>query len=399
MAVSRESIGTLTIIMGAMIHPFVVVPIGVFVSTLYRNLKIKVLQWFCPGLCYWNRKIGFLACTTFVAKIRASSYLKLLKDWIFKGVLGKVAFFGQIFLNRFFTLNFNVYLSYVGATMYYLYKSSVSYRKFSEFPLVAKNDYKGVNFDYCHCKSTSDGEDCLTSDENLQNFFSVVPNEVVLLILMIYPIAVHFFHSLIINASPSVPLLDFILGLKTNQMKKVENLSNVDQTEEQESFVTSNGIEMERLDESAPKTHDDESSNVNVEDESYCRRKNICFKTNFDCFCFCLGILYMIGVSLTPQMFPVLLKAQPRVSSNYYTLFYNTSFIFTCILFVIQAHGIVKPKTFNIVHFLSNKMIYCMMDAQMKLESEDQHAQLMQMKKDNSRVMVNAEMTAQEVYA
>ena len=171
-SVSRESLGTLTLIMVSMIHPIISVPLGKFANCLY-NLMFE---------------------TAFKKYFQNSS-----------------SFFAK-FSRRFFTLTLNAYLTFVGGCMYYLFKSSINFRESSEFILVAMNDFKNVIFDKCKCQTKDDNPDCVNDDTNFQNYLTFLPNEVFLLLLTILPFSFHFIHALLVNSPHPVQMLDFILG-------------------------------------------------------------------------------------------------------------------------------------------------------------------------------------------
>lgn len=265
MAVSRESIGTLTAMMGAMIHPLVVVPFGIFATSLSEG-------------------IGFCKNKLFGSKLEKIA-LKI------NGVLKRV-------FARLFVMTFNAYLSLVGIAMYYLFRSSVSYRKSSDVILVAKNDYKGLIFNKCMCNDTID-EKCLNNDTNFQNLFSIVPNEIMLLIFVICPMAIHILHSLMVYSSKPVTLVEFILGSKMVKTKGVEEPDD-DLFDETESIsANENTIE----------DHDSNGDDVTVlnNKNSWCTKKVI-----FQYACCFLSIAYVIGIIFTPYFFVYMFEIRER---------------------------------------------------------------------------------------
>lgn len=141
-----------------MIHPAVVVPFGVFANVMYGIIAFCCIKPLARNICK--------------------------NEGNFQKIIG-----------RMFTLTFNAYLSFVGIAMYYLFKSSVTYRQTSEFFLVARHDFKGLIFNRCDCESKSNGTHCINTDTNFQNIFSTVPNEIILLIFMIYPMITHLVYS------------------------------------------------------------------------------------------------------------------------------------------------------------------------------------------------------------
>lgn len=258
-AVSRESLGVLTIIMGAMIHPIMVIPFGVF------------------------------------AKIISTSFEACLPNKL-KKVIAKRNNNTRRVLSRLLTLTFNAYLSFVGAAMYYLFKSSVDYRKTSENFLVAMNDFKGLIFNKCICKFKSDGEHCINKDTNFQNLLSIVPNEIILLILMIFPMVCHVMHSFFTSTQSSTNLLDFIVGQKltcaddeTSTASLEMNQINVTEAQNPENDIKSITV-IKKTDKASTKI--------------------------FQWFCCFVSLLHVIGIIFIPTLFVYMFDIRERVAGK-----------------------------------------------------------------------------------
>ena len=263
-AVSRESVGTLTITMGTMIHPIVAIPIGMTANT-----------------------ISAIAGSFVPAKME--KFLKKRSKYTIQCV------------SRLCTLTFNAYLSLVGAAMYYLFKSSVEYRKTSEYFLVALNDFKGLILNKCLCQSKSDGEHCINKDTNFQNLLSIIPNEILLLVFMIFPLICHVLHSFLKDAQPPITLYEFIVGKKMTE-------ENVAIQTNQQTYQ-----EMDQLNVMDESTPDNDAQTFKNKSHT---KKTFYLTLGFQIFCLCLFGLYVCGIIFTPRFYFYLFEERERVAGK-----------------------------------------------------------------------------------
>ena len=188
-AVSRESLGTLTFIMVGMIHPAISVTFGISARSVYTLMFQTCLKTFFQ---------------------RSHIFTK--------------------FILRFFTLTLNAYLSLIACCMYYLFEISIEFRDSSEWILIAMNDFKNVIFNACICPTIDVGDHCVNYDTNFQNYLTFLPNKTLLQLFMLIPISFHFIHSVFLFKTPPIPLLDFILGNQepTPKLDEMEELEYLD---------------------------------------------------------------------------------------------------------------------------------------------------------------------------
>ena len=170
-AISRESLGIFTVIMVAMIHPLVSLSIGFFASCIHK------LFHFCLR-------------TTSMESVKNNP--------------------GLTSFSRLANLSFNVYLSLIACLMFYLFKLSVAYRETSDFILSAFNDFTGTIFNKCICPTGDSSPECANNDDNVQNYLTHIPNEIIFLLFIFVPLGLHVFHSICINQT--IHLTDVIFG-------------------------------------------------------------------------------------------------------------------------------------------------------------------------------------------
>ena len=165
----------------------------------------------------------------------------------------------KTFLARLFVMSLNMYISLIGAMMYYLFKQSMAYREASEFPLVAMFDFKEIKFNRCECKPETTESHCYNVKYNFQNFIDFLPNEAFFLSLFIVPLLMHLLQAALLHLSPPVPMLNFVLGSKyEHEIQESEDIIN----NEIQEIEAIDEIEME------PMNATNQESNTNPGDEN-----------------------------------------------------------------------------------------------------------------------------------
>lgn len=188
LAIWRNCLDLLSIVLVLLIHPWVSIPIGIFAKAIgcgKRTCSVPQQEPFQSRTksCYAN-------CLTY--------------------------------LNRLFTLSINLYFAFIGAITLFLLRTSIDYRKASSTPLKSKFDYKDqMKFERCGCigNMTEVDEDCLNPKEDFSNAFIEVTQtylSVLILAFIGFCVLVHLVLSFSKKLPPPTPLFDFICG-RTNR--------------------------------------------------------------------------------------------------------------------------------------------------------------------------------------
>ena len=251
-SVSRESLGTLTIIMVMMLNPVIAIPLGKFIEFLHKL------------------------------------FLKASKGKDFP----KTSCIGQ-FCSRFFVFSFNVYLTIIASIIYRLFEASTDYRLSSEMKLVARFDFKNSIYDRCACPKSDSASHCSEVEMNFQNLLIFLPSEYFLLAFLITPFFLHVIHSLLFDLPKPIPMLQFILGNNQEEHKEV-------------SIKSQNELEMETFESQTTEDHEIETT---VHQESKTSSNGI---TKTDLFCFIFGLLFITGVCFFPYTFNIQFEASTR---------------------------------------------------------------------------------------
>ena len=247
-SVSRESLGTLTIIMVMMLNPVIALPLGRFSQCLHK------LFWISTKQCHKG-----------------------------KG-LSNEKNFGK-FCSRFFVMSFNVYLTIIAGIVYILFKASIEFRLSSEFNLVSIFDFKNSIFNKCDCPTVESGSQCADVDMNFQNLLIFIPSEYLLLGFLIAPFTLHVLYSLMFHLPKPIPMLQFILGKKENNDLQTVNYENEeDQLQSQRN---------------------DEQHQNKSQQEQFVVHEELSFKdiSKMDIICFVFGFLLITGIGLFPYTF------------------------------------------------------------------------------------------------
>ena len=254
-SVSRESLGTLTVIMVMMLNPVIAVPLGKFTGFLHKLL------------------------------IKCSKG----KDFPQTSKLGK-------FCSRLFVFSFNIYLTVIAMIVYSLFRASIDYRLSSDKKLVAMFDFKNSIFDRCTCPESNSASHCSDVDMNFQNLLIFLPSEYFLLAFLITPFFLHIIHSLCFDLPKPIPMLQFILGTKQEEQNEV-------------STESSNDLEMDVLQHHNAEVHETEST---VHQESKTSSNGI---TKTDWFCFIFGLLFVTCICLFPYTFKIQFEESTRTGN------------------------------------------------------------------------------------
>ena len=241
-SVSRESLGTLTIVMVMMINPVIAVPLGRFSECLHK------LFWISTKKCHKGRGFG-------------------------------------MFCSRLFVMSFNVYLTIIAGIVYVLFKASIEFRLASEFKLVSRFDFKNSIFNKCDCPTVQSASHCADVDMNFQNLLIFLPSEYLLLAFLIAPFTLHVLYSLMFHLPKPIPMLQFILGKKENNDLQTVNYENEeDQLQSQRN---------------------DEQHQNKSQQEQFVVHEELSFKdiSKMDIICFVFGFLLITGIGLFPYTF------------------------------------------------------------------------------------------------
>ena len=191
--------------------------------------------------------------------------------------------------------------------MYYLWKTSIEYRRTSESIVAAMNDFKKLNFDFCTCKDKTDKEECINKDTNFQNHLTIIPNEILLLTFMLYPLVCHLIHSfiksLLDDASSPITLLDFILGPKLPEATEDENVG-IEQ-------IPQSSFEMKDMNVTESQCVDDQE----VQNTSTGKKSKF-VGIIFQSICVCLSVVYVAGIVFTPNLYPYLFEERTGVNGK-----------------------------------------------------------------------------------
>ena len=159
-SISRQSFGFLAIVFVLLVHPIVSLPIGV-VANAYHQKLMKLKR--CPT-------IG----------------LRLL------------------------TFSMNCYLALIMLIMFYLYNMWIYIRHTSD--MIWDLDYTNQPFDQCACQNYGH---CSAETSDFQNILSSIEIRLYFYLLLLNPMLCHIIHSLFLFLPAPIPLLDFILCIKT----------------------------------------------------------------------------------------------------------------------------------------------------------------------------------------
>ena len=180
LAISRRSSIILPIVMSTMLHPVVIVPIGVSTKIIENYLATK----------------------------------------IFTNYLNKTAL---VILRRIFTYSLNVHLALIACLTNYLYHIWIGLEK--------TNNVFVYNELYNQCKCIilgNNGQQCLNKDtENFfQHLFNGVPIQPFLISFIVIAIGCHLLNSIVMCLPGPMKLLDFVLGRNNETSNKhVETVS------------------------------------------------------------------------------------------------------------------------------------------------------------------------------
>ena len=223
-SISRESLGVLTVIMVLMLHPVVCYIFGKFFDCLYKMFCLIHRK-----ACKMNLKTPkYLNRSGCLSVIYRSMTLMVLPEHPRITPTSKSLCF-KTFLARLFVMSLNMYISLIGAMMYYLFKQSMAYREASEFPLVAMFDFKEIKFNRCECKPETTESHCYNVKYNFQNFIDFLPNEAFFLSLFIVPLLMHLLQAALLHLSPPVPMLNFVLGSKyKHEIQESKNINEIE---------------------------------------------------------------------------------------------------------------------------------------------------------------------------
>ena len=170
-AVSRESLGALTIIMVMMLNPVIAFPFGKFTRLVWILCRKSLGQF------------GFKHDSNF----------------------------GH-FCTRFFVFSFNVYLTLIAGIVFILFYELIDFRLKSSFKLVSRFDFKNTIFDQCTCPKPDSASHCSNVDMNFQNLLIYLPSEYLLTAFLICSFLLHFLHSCLFSLPPPIPMLNFVMG-------------------------------------------------------------------------------------------------------------------------------------------------------------------------------------------
>ena len=300
-ALSVYSHGTISIVLGAMIHPVIAVPIAKSINLIYKTL------------CYITKK----------------SY----KD--------------KSFLGGLLTFTFNFYLYIIAFAMMYLSYKARKYRISapSHMVYVGRNDYKGSSFDRCRCPTLENDSSCTTTSDNIQlelsfHFDTIIGMAGLCIGLLVQIVTV----TVSGMANTQVTLLDFILGPNVKSIEcdnetisnhdemnlqdndKIEKV-NEDYDDDSENLMsnnledTNNEIELRVLAEDEVEDEQEfretdcnadeaSQSNHSIEISEQMSKGVNGRKTKisyiFNSLCLVLSTLYIIGIFKTPDLFPYL---------------------------------------------------------------------------------------------
>ena len=186
LAIERRSTIELPIIMTAMLHPSIAIPVGIFADNVGQYLSLRMFR------------------------NQTDSKVVLI-------------------VKRLLMYSLNMHLFVIVALAYYLYAIWI--------PLeVASNlNFSNLPFDQCPCDDLELYNITCTNKEtesSFQNIFVGVPIQPFLIALLVASIACHIIHSLILVFPSPVSLLCFYLGnfedqIQTNEESKIKNSSNV----------------------------------------------------------------------------------------------------------------------------------------------------------------------------
>ena len=192
-AVKRQCLFILPIIMVAMVHPLVSLVIGFFIATFSSCLCLRP---FDDSLNYFLKKCF------------------------------------QI-IGRTFTYSMNMHFTVIGAVMYYIFQA------WADLGQASIIYYSRKSFDQCRCSylemlnmemnlhlKCTDRE-----HENFQNYFLDIPIDLVLIVFMITSLACHLLQAWILPIPPPMRLYDFIIGTS-------QNMDDQQQTQEFEIGLT-----------------------------------------------------------------------------------------------------------------------------------------------------------------
>ena len=299
-SISRESLGVLTVIMVIMLHPVVCYIFGKFFDCLYKIFCLihQKASKFKPNTpkCLNGRSylsVIYKSMTLMVLPEHPQIRSKTRKNMYFK-----------TFISRLFVMSLNLYISLIGAIMYYLFKQSMAHREASEFPLVAMFDFKEIKFNRCECEPGTTEGHCYNVKYNFQNYFAFLPNEAFLLSLFIAPSLMHVLHAALSHLTPPVPLLNFVLGSKyKDQIQETENINEIElepmNVTNQESNTNPGDDNLHQESEAFEPINDQSGSGEPSNNETI-------GKTNWTCFVF--GTLLLLGIILLPFGYGVLFE-------------------------------------------------------------------------------------------
>ena len=301
-SISRESLGVLTVIMVMMLHPVVCYIFGKFFDCLYKIFCL-ICQKVCklkPKTPKWFNGSGYLSV------IYQSMTLMVLPEHPqIRPKTRKIMYF-KTFLARLSIMSLNIYISLIGAMMYYLFKQSMAHREASEFPLVALFDFKEIKFNRCECEPETTKSHCYEVEYNFQNYIAFLPNEAFLLSLFIVPFLMHVLHASLLHLTPPVPMLNFVLGSKYED--EIQESENIDEIEMEPMNVTNQESNTNPGDDNLhpeSESSDEELEPINDQSGSGEPRNNETFgKTHWTCFVF--GTLILLGIILLPFGFGIL---------------------------------------------------------------------------------------------
>ena len=185
-AIERRSTIELPIIMTAMLHPTIAIPVGIFVNFLGQYLSKKI---------FWSQTDGMIIMV----------------------------------LNRFLTYSLTMHLAMIASLAYYLYAIWIPLEITSNF------NFENLPFNQCPCDYLAMFNITCTNIEtesSFQNIFLGVPIESFLIALLVASISCHLIHSLILVFPSPLSLLSFYLGnfeeqIQTNEEFRIKNSSNV----------------------------------------------------------------------------------------------------------------------------------------------------------------------------
>ena len=306
-SISRESLGVLTVIMVMMLHPVVCYIFGKFFDFLYK-IFWHIHQKACklkPNTPKCLKGSGYLSViyrsmTLMVLPEHPRVPRKASKNLRFK-----------IFLARLFVMSLNMYISLIGAMMYYLFKQSMAYRESSEFPLVALFDFKEIKFNRCECKPETTQGHCYEVEYNFQNYIAFLPNEAFLLSLFIVPFLMHVLHAALLHLTCPVPMLNFVIGSKyEDEIQESENINEIEMEPMNVTHQESNtnpgddNLQPESTEEALEPVNDQSGSGEPTDQETVSKDHKTFSKTHW--FSLVFGTLILLGIILLPFGFSFL---------------------------------------------------------------------------------------------